>query len=606
MHGEQRPDRVGLPYQFELLLGAPTHRRAGSPYIYYSRASDLIRTPIATGTVEPILLPNGFAGGIVIAGDTVRGKLYHPGLPGAHRPGQPGRQRRPRLWWPTPTPTTCCASAESLAVDERSGRIYWVQPATGVVGNIMSANGDGSRRTDRGDRRRRSDHGMAVDPVGGRLYWAQTTLLNSAVVDHIRRSNLDGTDVETVYAAPEGRQIRELTVDPFAQTLYWRDPTQNRLLRTAADGSGARRRPRHGGRCPGLCGAPAAGRTLLHSRQPALARPAGRQQPGGRGPAGGRVQGRQQPGHQRLLPDGHHAARLQPGPGLQRSLRPAVQRVDGYEPNNTLATAAAITPGTLSAALCTPDLANVDLYDYYSLTVASGQQITVTLSDLPSRLQPGPDGRRYRASPGAMTRARRTKSLTHINRSGAPVVYTILVLRSGAIATAACPTASRWTSPWPRRRLPRRPRRRPTAARPIDVYDQPGVLGNQTRATATDISFNETITAALCYSGDKDAYAFTGAVGQNVKIDLPVRPADYYISVYNPDGQYVTGIFPGSWLHYGDSLHPQRRRALDPHRLGSRTWSPTTSQYELLLSINTACTGLDPYEPNNDSIQPRR
>ena len=24
-------------------------------------------------------------------------------------------------------------------------------------------------------------------------------------------------------------------MDPFAQTLYWRDPTQNRLLQTAAD-----------------------------------------------------------------------------------------------------------------------------------------------------------------------------------------------------------------------------------------------------------------------------------------------------------------------------------------------------------------------------------
>ena len=34
--------------------------------------------------------------------------------------------------------------------------------------------------------------------------------------------------------------------------------------------------------------------------------------------------------------------------------------VDGYEPNNTLATAAAITPGSLSAALCTDDLTNSD------------------------------------------------------------------------------------------------------------------------------------------------------------------------------------------------------------------------------------------------------
>ncbi len=65
-----------MPYQFELLLGAPTVPPSGSPYIYYSRASDLIRTAIVTGTVEPILLPNGFAGGEHVAADEVRGKLY--------------------------------------------------------------------------------------------------------------------------------------------------------------------------------------------------------------------------------------------------------------------------------------------------------------------------------------------------------------------------------------------------------------------------------------------------------------------------------------------------------------------------------------------------
>ena len=57
--------------------------------------------------------------------------------------------------------------------------------------------------------------------------------------------------------------------------------------------------------------------------------------------------------------------------------------MDGYEPNNTLETAAAITPGTFSVALCTDSLVNIDDYDYYTLTVATGKQITVTLTDLP-------------------------------------------------------------------------------------------------------------------------------------------------------------------------------------------------------------------------------
>lgn len=33
---------------------------------------------------------------------------------------------------------------------------------------------------------------------------------------------------------------------------------------------------------------------------------------------------------------------------------------------------------------------------------------------------------------------------------------------------------------------------------------------------------------------------------------------------------------------------------------------PTTSQYQLRLSVNTACSGLDPYEPNNEQFSPRQ
>ena len=56
------------------------------------------------------------------------------------------------------------------------------------------------------------------------------------------------------------------------------------------------------------------------------------------------------------------------------------------------------------------------------------------------------------------------------------------------------------------------------------------------------------------------------------------RPADYHIALYNPDGQYVTGIFPGTWLNYGDryTLNATGRWTLivwDPYLV------PTTSQY---------------------------
>ena len=78
----------------------------------------------------------------------------------------------------------------SLAVDERSGRIYWAQATFGVVSNILSANGDGSDvQTVVNDVV--GDEGLAVDPVGGRLYWVMLDTYWGREL--IRRANLDGS-----------------------------------------------------------------------------------------------------------------------------------------------------------------------------------------------------------------------------------------------------------------------------------------------------------------------------------------------------------------------------------------------------------------------------
>ena len=79
---------------------------------------------------------------------------------------------------------------------------------------------------------------------------------------------------------------------------------------------------------------------------------------------------------------------------------------------------------------------------------------------------------------------------------------------------------------------------------------------------------------------------------------------DYYISVFNPDGQYVTGIFPGSWLQYGDqfTINTAGRWTLG---VWHPNLTPTTDQYQLRLGVNTTCSGLDPYEPNNEEYNPR-
>ncbi|MFN8333457.1 MAG: LamG-like jellyroll fold domain-containing protein, partial [Saprospiraceae bacterium] len=587
-----------LPYLFEVLLGSPTSPTSGSPYVYYSRVSDLIRTSLVTGTVEPILLPNTFTGGTVLAADSVRSKLYV--LDYSERIVRANPDGTAAQVVVADTGPGVLRPTESLAVDERSGHIYWTQASFGVVSDIRSANADGSNVqtviTGVVD-----DHGLTIDPVAGRIYWAQTTLYNGAIVDHIRRSNLDGSNAQTIYAAPEGRQIRELTVDPFAQTLYWRDPTQNQLQQIPADGgdvttiatvTGAR----------GFVVRP-----LLNELYFVADSQLWRSDRNGNNPVSiARLDG-DYSGVSNLDSNVFYPTVLTP-PGSNLALANSVpfeqpcSAVDIYEPNDTMATAASITTGTLTAALCTASLTQNDLYDYYKLTVADGRQISVTLTNLPQDyslvLIAGSVGVGWSYNSGTVD-----EFLTHINRSGSPVVYTILVSRGGANSSRLpyTLTVEEGAAPPP----PPPPAPPADACAPYDVYDQPGYLGNQTRDAATLIGFNTPITAALCYSGDKDYYAFDGVVGQNVTIDLPVRPADYYVSIYDPNGNYVNGIFPGSWLNYGDKLTLN-----SAGRWTLVVWypnlQPTTSQYQLLLSVNTACSGLDPYEPNNDEFAPHQ
>lgn len=94
---------------------------------------------------------------------------------------------------------------ESLAVDERSGQISWTQASFGIVSDIRRANADGSGVqtvvTGVVD-----DHGIAIDPVGGYLYWAQTTLHNGVIVDHIRRAGTSTAQVRRRSTPPPGCQ----------------------------------------------------------------------------------------------------------------------------------------------------------------------------------------------------------------------------------------------------------------------------------------------------------------------------------------------------------------------------------------------------------------
>ncbi len=224
-----------VPYLFQATLGAPTTPTADTPYVYYSNASDLTRVAVITRTIEPILMGNGAVGGSTIATDLTRGKLYildH--FERIVRVNFDGTGHE--IIIPDADPNDILRFANGLAVDEDSGRIYWMEPQLGVVTNLMSANGDGTDvqtlvTTIANER------AIAIDPIAGWVYWVEHSLYNGDVIDQIRRANLDGSDVTVVYAAPPGREIHDLAVDPYHQKLYWIDPTQLQLMWADSDGS---------------------------------------------------------------------------------------------------------------------------------------------------------------------------------------------------------------------------------------------------------------------------------------------------------------------------------------------------------------------------------
>ena len=72
--------------------------------------------------------------------------------------------------------------------------------------------------------------GIALDPVGGKMYWTDSTS------DTIRRANLDGSNVETLVTGQTG--VGAIAVDSAAGKIYWGDATANKIRRANLNGTG--------------------------------------------------------------------------------------------------------------------------------------------------------------------------------------------------------------------------------------------------------------------------------------------------------------------------------------------------------------------------------
>lgn len=186
---------------------------------------------------------------------------------------------------------------------------------------------------------------------------------------------------------------------------------------------------------------------------------------------------------------------------------------DILEPNNTLATAAPISPAVIYNA----SIAISTDIDHYSFSIVAGASINVSLTNLPFDY----DLKLFNAA-GVVVAVSTNGGTTNESISfpnAAAGTYTIQVAGyNGAFSAANCYRLSVTLTP-------------PPCA---DILEP-----NNSPATAALITPGTTYNARISNSTDLDYYKFTVAAGAYVDVSLTNLPADYDLRLYNGSGALV-------------------------------------------------------------------
>lgn len=121
-----------------------------------------------------------------------------------------------------------------------AGKVYWSTSDTMLRGKILRANLDGSQVqvVVSSQDSEFKPSALALDVAGGKIYWTDY------VVDVVRRSNLDGSDIEIIWAAGANHNPRGIALDLANGKVYWGqdndfDGTSARIMRANLDGTEA-------------------------------------------------------------------------------------------------------------------------------------------------------------------------------------------------------------------------------------------------------------------------------------------------------------------------------------------------------------------------------
>jgi len=121
-------------------------------------------------------------------------------------------------------------SPNDIAIDRVAQKLYWVSKFTPA--SIKRSNVDGSNMEDvYVSLSANGPDGIDLDVTAGKIYW--TDIFDIAV----KRANLDGTNVENVITSLMSTEMPDLALDIPNGKVYWLDGTNTNIQRANMDGS---------------------------------------------------------------------------------------------------------------------------------------------------------------------------------------------------------------------------------------------------------------------------------------------------------------------------------------------------------------------------------
>lgn len=123
-------------------------------------------------------------------------------------------------------------SPRDIVLDVPNNKMYW---ADDVTNQIFQANLDGTNPTTIIDAVSEEILGLDIDLVNAKIYWTQKNFIGT--ISRIKKANLDGSNIQTVYTAFYQTALEDLVLDAPNNKMYWSDRFEELVKKADLDGS---------------------------------------------------------------------------------------------------------------------------------------------------------------------------------------------------------------------------------------------------------------------------------------------------------------------------------------------------------------------------------